>query len=90
MEHPDKIWRNSRIAHGDARRLLLRAILGAVVAFADKAPDGTRLKSPRGRFLRYTFAPGWGGIAGVGEAGRGGIQLPRKIIIINYLFLLDV
>ena len=64
--------------------------LGAVVAFADKAPDGTRLKSPRGRFLRYTFAPGWGGIAGVGEAGRGGIQLPRKIIIINYLFLLDV
>ena len=32
--------------------------LGAVVAFRDKAPDGTRLKSARGRFLRYTFAPG--------------------------------
>ena len=32
--------------------------LGAVVAFSDKASDGTRLRSPRGRFLRYTFAPG--------------------------------
>jgi hypothetical protein len=28
------------------------------VAFTDKAPDGTRLLSPKGRFLRYTFAPG--------------------------------